>query len=121
MGAKSRNKGAGHEREVAKLLGTERKGLTYKADSVDGHADVEHDHLYIQCKRRKSIAVARHLEEAEESQAEAEGLHEVKKLPVVVMREDRGTNMVLLRLDDFTNIFNDHRMWRRNLDENDML
>ncbi len=117
MGKGSREKGARYEREVADALNASRKGLTYKADAQDGHADVEHDRLYIQCKRRAKLAVARHLEEVVESEKEAGELHGFKKIPIVVMREDRGESMVLMRIGDFHDLWEDADYFRRGAQE----
>lgn len=95
MSAKSRRKGARHEREVAKeinkLLGTkaERGACNGKqgADDVVGLPGA-----HVECKRRKGIACLRWLEQSERDADQV--------IPIVVMREDRGDNVLMVKLSN---------------------
>jgi hypothetical protein len=91
----SRQKGAVHEREVAgklaDLLGIEaergaRNGVP-GADDVIGWPGV-----HVECKRRKKIAALRWLDQSIRDTGD--------DLPIVIMREDRGPNVLMVRLDD---------------------
>tara|TARA_B100000809_G_scaffold236178_1_gene255014 strand:- start:42 stop:365 length:324 start_codon:yes stop_codon:yes gene_type:complete len=93
MGAKERRKGATYELEIAHKFGTERVGSRGKEDHI--HSDVEHESFYIQCKRRASIASYKWWTKT------SEFAKTVGKIPIVVMREDRGENFVMISLDDF--------------------
>ena len=92
-GKHKRRKGANYELEIALKFGTERVGSRGKEDHI--HSDVEHETFYIQCKRRASIAAYKWFTKT------AEFAKTVGKIPIVVMREDRGENFVMITLDDF--------------------
>ena len=92
----NRRRGANYEREVAHalrdLLGLDtRRGAQ---NGVKGGDDVQGwPGVRIEAKRRKSIALVRALEQAE---ADAKG----GELPVVIAREDRGSSVLMIRLED---------------------
>lgn len=92
-GKHKRNKGAGYEREIAHAFDAERVGSRGKEDHI--HSDVEHETFYIQCKRRASISAYKWWTKT------AEFAKTVGKIPIVVMREDRGESFVMISLDDF--------------------
>lgn len=95
MGAKSRSKGAGHEREVACELSL-ILGLPLERGArsgVEGGEDVMGwPGVRIECKRRKSLSVMAWMNQAVRDAGD--------DLPIVVMRGDRGENVMLLRLKD---------------------
>lgn len=91
----SRAKGCRHEREVAKQLSAlmglncergARNGV-YGADDVIGWPGV-----HVECKVRKSIASVKWLEQSIRDAGD--------DLPVLVMRQDRGDNLLVIRADD---------------------
>jgi hypothetical protein len=93
MGRLSRDKGARFEREVAKALGTERTGTRGKADKE--HADVVHPRFFVQCKRRAKLSISSWWKET------SEGATKAGKTPILVVREDRGEALAVMRLEDF--------------------
>lgn len=96
----SRAKGAAYEREVGTQL-----GLVRDLEQVrSGGADLEHDRLAIECKRR-----ARHVDVVgamAQAVAAARG-----RVPVVIHRVDRGESLVTMRLCDWLEVY--HELWRK--------
>lgn len=94
-GKMSRNKGMRFEREIADFFGTQRMGTLGKSD--DNHGDVFHHDLFIQCKRRSKLpkVIMDWWHKTNKDAIRAE------KTPVVIMREDRGEALVLLRITDW--------------------
>ena len=93
MGKSQREKGARFEREVAQVFGTERVGSRGKPDAT--HSDVEHESLFIQCKRRARLALYQWWEET------VEGAVNAGKVPLLVIRQDRGEALVVMDLKTF--------------------
>lgn len=99
MTINSRQKGAGHEREVSRELNetlgleTERgaRNGVFGADDVIGMPGV-----HVECKRRKGIAALRWLEQSIRDSGD--------DIPIVVMREDRGKNIVMVQLADLVRL-----------------
>jgi hypothetical protein len=92
MGKLSRDKGARFEREVAASLGTERAGTKGKPDADD--ADVILRTYYVQCKRRARLAIGAWWRDT------ADGAERAGKRPLLVVREDRGEALAIVRLSD---------------------
>ena len=92
MGTLSRDKGARFEREIASVLGTERAGTKGKPDVDD--ADVVHPTYFVQCKRRARLAIGAWWRET------ADGAERARKRPLLVVREDRGEALAIVRLKD---------------------
>lgn len=95
MTINSRQKGARHEREVAKALNAlfgldaergARNGVP-GADDVVGWPGV-----HVECKNYKAIAALKWLEQSIRDAGD--------DLPIVVMRQLRGENVVMVRLAD---------------------
>ena len=97
MGKKSRDKRYRFEVEVANLLGAERAGTKGKPDADD--SDVLHPALYVQCKRRARLSIGAWWRET------AAGADRVNKSPLLVVREDRGEPLAVVRLSDFHRAF----------------
>ena len=104
-GAYQRTKGAGGEREAAKAIAAHlglpmergaRNGIPGAPDLI-GWPDV-----HVEVKRRTAITAARWLDQAIGDASAHDGCR-----PVVVMREDRGEWMVLMRLEDLPDIAQD--------------
>ena len=93
-GRKSRNKGKRFELEIAHALDTERTGTRGKSDA--DHGDIIHDTLFVQCKRRAALPVSLMTWWNETTAAASR----VDKMPLLVIREDRGEALVLMRLGD---------------------
>ena len=95
MTINSRQKGARHEREVAAEI-RDLLGLATTRGArigVEGGEDVMGwPGVRVECKRRKSIAALAFLQQAIDDAGD--------DLPLVVMRQDRGENVVMLRLAD---------------------
>lgn len=92
MGKLSRDKGARFEREVATMLDTTRCGTKGKPDSTD--ADVFHPTLFVQCKRRARLSIGAWWRET------ADGAKNAGKIPLLIVREDRGEALAIVRLAD---------------------
>jgi len=97
MGRKSRNKGAGGERELAReltrLLGIEaRRGCQYHGgpSSPDVIADIPGVH--IECKRTERFRLYDAMEQAVRDAGE--------NIPVVMHRQNRKPWVAIVRLDD---------------------
>jgi len=93
----SRNKGAGGERELAKVLreyGYEsRRGQQYSA--ANGDADVVGlDGIHIECKRVERLNIDLAMEQSIRDAREGE-------MPVVMHRKNRKGWLVTMTLDDF--------------------
>lgn len=99
MTINSRQKGAGHEREVAREL-TATLGIAAERgarNGVPGADDViGMPGVHVECKRRKGIAALRWLEQSIDDAGDG--------IPIVVMREDRGENVVMVRLADLVRL-----------------
>lgn len=93
-GKKSRNKGAQFEREIANRFRTERTARIGKADGQD--ADILHPKLFIECKRRAKLPVMlmRWWTKTSENAAK------VSKTPLLVIRQDRGQELIMMELSD---------------------
>ena len=99
MGNGSRRKGAGGEREVVALL---RDHLGVVVDrklgqARDGGEDISLPPFRIEVKRRARIATLRHLDQARRGARPDE-------VPMVVLREDRGTWAVLIDFDQWVRL-----------------
>ena len=95
MGTSQKRKGADFERKVANIFDTERVGTRGKPDGI--HADVEHDHLYIQCKKYQRIAAYKWLKKTIDECPK-------NKTPIVVAQEDHGEMFVMLTMDDYLKV-----------------
>ena len=98
MSASQRRKGQSGEREAAAKL-SEAFGTVVKrklSASRDGGDDIEAGPYSVEVKRRKGIAASRFMDQAAEN---AEG-----KTPVVMMREDGGQWLVMMRFDEWARI-----------------
>lgn len=96
MSKLSRQRGATYEREVANeifdVLGVRiRRNL--KQYQVKDEGDLILGKYLIECKRRRKIAVYDFIEQAERA-------CEAGQIPLVIMREDGGKSLALLRLPD---------------------
>jgi hypothetical protein len=115
MGKSQRTKGAVYEREVMREF-SEFFGQTFERNigqARDGGNDGDVGPLVLEMKRRKSLktlmswyeqaataATERYYRKVRAGQPTGTGDH----IPVVVMREDSGSSMVLLSLEDFLNL-----------------
>jgi Holliday junction resolvase len=101
LGKRSRDKGAAGERELAAFLKPwfpDAKRGVGQSQSGDNQADIVGTApLFVECKRRKRIAVIDHLKQCE-SAASGRGL------PVVFMREDRGEWVAMVKAEHFLQI-----------------
>lgn len=91
----SRSKGARHERDVARKL-SELLGIQIERGARNGVAGGDDifgwPGVHVECKVRKTIAALAWLEQS---------IRDAKDdLPVVVMRKDRGENVLMVRLSD---------------------
>lgn len=109
MSASQRTKGATYEREVADEFNTAldlppaRKIKRHIGQSRDGGNDLTVGPLVVECKRRKTLGtVESWLAQAEAATARADG-----QVPIVVGRQDKGTSLVIMRLEDFLEQFGD--------------
>ena len=103
MSKSQRNKGAGGERELSRLL-SDALGFVVKRKlgaAREGGDDMEVGNFSVEVKRRKGIGCIRFLEQADTNA-------EIDKIPVVMMREDGGQWVVLLSLDDFLPMMRDY-------------
>jgi hypothetical protein len=94
-----RTKGATYEREVMKIfsLAFNRVFKRNIGQARDGGNDGDVGPLVLEMKRRKSLkTLMSWYDQAAEAARDRHGA-----VPVVVMREDFGEDMVLLSLDDF--------------------
>ncbi len=101
MGRASRDKGKRNERAAAAAW-TKATGQSARRSvqfcGRDGTADlIAHQRLHIEVKARKSIAAVRFLDQAT-SDARPD------TVPIVLMKEDRGEFLVLVRLDDLLDL-----------------
>ena len=93
MSKAQRDKGARFEREVANLLGAKRH---LRCDYSESAPDMTTERWVVECKRRASIAAVRFLEQAiGYAEQDAQG-----RIPVVMMREDRGPIVAMLLAED---------------------
>ena len=95
MGKAQRRKGAGFEREIANDL-TESLGRRVSRDLAqarDAGCDIKLPPFYLECKRRKSIAVYEWLDQVVEAAAGVEGV----RYPVVIARADKRETVVIMR------------------------
>jgi hypothetical protein len=97
-----RDKGARFEREIARLLGVRRY---LRADYSESAPDLVTEHLIVECKRRKSIAAIRWLEQADGYATK----DEQGRIPVVFCREDRGPAVALLHAEDLLSLMSMER------------
>lgn len=87
------------ERRVAKWLGGKRVPLSGENNGF-ASGDVDHKRLFIECKQRKSIAIARWFDKAEEDKAKALGEHKDRKETVLIIQEkNRPKYLALVDLD----------------------
>ncbi|GIV51997.1 MAG: hypothetical protein KatS3mg038_2518 [Candidatus Kapaibacterium sp.] len=95
MSTKSKRKGTTYEREIARLVGAQRNYQHRAGDGADIIARIGAHTLAIECKRRRSLSTIHSwMQQAIANARDGE-------IPVVVMRQDGGENLVLLRLSDF--------------------
>lgn len=106
MGARSRRKGAGFEREVAEHLRpvwpAAKRGLGQARDAR-GLADVEGTPYHVQCKHGLQPNIVAALAQADRDR-DAPG---DKRPALVVTRRDRGDTLVTMRLGDFVQLARD--------------
>lgn len=82
---------------VAEAFGTKRITLLEKrVKSI--MADVEHSHLFIQCKRRKNISIYNWYDSAVEEAPSG-------KLPIIVIRANHKRSLVVIDLDDYVSVY----------------
>ena len=99
MSKSQRDKGARLEVAVAHLFGTRRH---LRCDYSESAPDVETEHFVIECKSRKAIAAVRFLEQAVTyAERDPQG-----RIPLVMMKEDRGPVVALLLADDLLALVN---------------
>ena len=99
MSKTQRDKGKRFEVMVAHLTGGKRH---IRADYSESAPDVETDTFLIECKHYKSIAAIRFLEQATvytERDPKA-------RIPLVMMREDRGPVVAMILASDFLALVN---------------
>jgi len=96
MSRTEREKGARFEREVADIFGTRRISVQGRSDVE--HADVAHKYLWLQCKRRARLSIYAWWEETKQAAEEA------SKMPVLVVRQDRGEALVVIDAKTFAKI-----------------
>lgn len=94
-GLRSRRKGHGFERAIAirlrEIFPEARRGLQYR-DGAEA-CDVEGTPFHVECKRMKKVSVKAAFEQAVR---DSNG-----RTPVLIYKEDRGEEMVVLRFSDF--------------------
>ena len=100
MSKSQRDKGAGYEREVMARFSGAFGGPFRRilGQARDAGADGLVERFRIECKRRARLATqAGWYGQVKRSAQQGE-------IPIVVMREDHGENMVLLSLEDFLKV-----------------
>lgn len=104
MGKSQRTKGAAYEREVVDAF-NRRFTTNFKRNigqARDGGNDIDIGRLVVECKRRKSLKTLEgFMRQAEAATATGLASRQISGIPVVVMREDEGQSMLLMRLEDF--------------------
>ena len=103
MGKKSRTKGHGYEREIARrlrgLFPRAIRQLEYQANQANGIDLADTGNLAIQCKRYKSYAPITKIFEVRPPRQ--------NMIPVLITKADYQDDMVVLRLADFLDILED--------------
>lgn len=85
------------ERRIAKAFGTLRTSLSGKMSKAGTGSDTLHERFYIECKRRKTIAMLEWFAEIV-SKAKKE-----KKIPILALKAaNRKDDYILVRLKDLT-------------------
>lgn len=112
MGKAQRTKGAVYEREVAQAFtdAIDLPGVEFKRNigqARDGGNDIDIGPLVVECKRRKSLTGLYSWMEQAEAAAHERWRVGHTGYPVVVMREDEGESLILLRLEDFLTLAKD--------------
>ena len=96
MSKLNRQRGASYEREVANEI-FDKLGIRIRRNlkqyQVKDEGDLILGKYLIECKRRRKIAVYDFVEQAEKA-------CEAGQIPLVVMREDGGNSLALLRFSD---------------------
>lgn len=104
MGKSQRTKGATYEREVAQVF-SEALGRDFKRNigqARDGGNDLDVGPLVVECKRRKTLGtVYGWLDQAFKAAVEKQAGHTEPRTPIVVARQDQGTSIVIMDLEDF--------------------
>mgnify|MGYP003152027700 CR=1 FL=1 len=98
MGRHSRTKGVAWERKVASILrehGFDAKRTFGQYRKGDEDPDVVTPNLWVECKRGKSIAYEKAIDQAI-GDSEGSGL-----IPIVICKKDHKEPLVILRLSDF--------------------
>lgn len=99
MSKSQRDKGNRLEVAVAHLFDTRRR---LRADWSESAPDVETEHFVIECKSRAKIAAVRFLEQAVTyAERDPQG-----RIPLVMMREDRGPVVAMLLASDLLALVN---------------
>jgi hypothetical protein len=106
MSKSQRTKGAAYERELAQIF-TAFLGEPVKRNigqARDGGNDIDFGPFVVEAKRRKSLKTLRgwYAQAVAAAESRFDGYGDV--YPVVVMREDSGSSMVLLSLPDFLDL-----------------
>lgn len=98
-GRRSRQKGHSYERKLAKLftetLGVKcKRGIQFRYGAKEG-CDVEGvSWLHIEAKRHKVANIRAALRQAEDD-------NEIGRVPVAITKDDRGPDLVTMRLEHF--------------------
>lgn len=103
MSAKSRRKGASHEREVVNILKASGHACARNLDQVrDGGGDIPFGDWLIECKRRASIGLYQWWDQV------CAATNDVVRFPIpkplLVIRADKRENLVVMRLGDFLDL-----------------
>lgn len=83
------------ERRIAKWLGGKRVPLSGENNGF-ASGDVDHKRLFIECKQRKSIAIARWWDKANKDKAKALGEHKDRKETVLIIQEKHSPRYLAL-------------------------
>lgn len=99
MSKAQREKGVRFELEVANLLGAKRH---LRCDYSESAPDIKTETFVVECKRHVAIAAVRFLEQAI-GYAEQD---DRGRIPLVMMREDRGPVVAMLLAEDLLALMN---------------
>ena len=102
----NRSNWKGFERKIAAFFGTRRTPLSGMNSGHNTSSDSLHDTLYIECKKRKSMAVVKLYDDTLKKARKEE------KVPVVVVTETgrRGQPLIVCAMDDLQAIA--HQRWK---------